>query len=241
MGILSLRINDNHIRIRRKNDVLNLSLCCKRLTTTGYTEDKGITIQKLLTVSNNHIFADDILPIINTVLIVNILNSKRHEYCKALCSKCSERVNLSCAIRHNCIQTIHLLILQHRKLTQMFSCCRKQCFCIVIKLLFRICCMHHRKHCEHHSLVTSCQVVKELLHFFFLLFHIIRNGRRKVIVLILLSLAICDICFHTEQSVLCFSYRFICWHRHNVNGHHQIPIHIRKLCNHLLQVFLEYD
>ena len=34
----------------------------------GYAEDKGITVQKLFAVGNNHILADNILPVVDTVL-----------------------------------------------------------------------------------------------------------------------------------------------------------------------------
>ena len=51
----------------------------------------------------------------------------------------------------------------------MFSCCGKQCFRIILKLLLTVCCNNHRDNSEHHSLVTGCKVIEELFHFFLLL------------------------------------------------------------------------
>ena len=151
---------------------------------------------------------------------------------KTLRCQCSECVNLSRSKRHNGIQTIHLLKVQYGKLTQMLSCSGKQCFCIIIELFFTFRSMNHSEYSEHHSLVTSGKVIKELLHLFFLLFHIIRNGSGKVIVRVLSSLPVRNIRFYSKQSALSFFDCFICRNRHNINGHHQITVHIGKLSNH---------
>ena len=232
VGILPLRVDDDYISIGRKDNIFNLSLSCKGLTATGYTENKGVTVKKLFSVGNYHIFTDNILTVINAVLVVNILNSERNKHCKAFGCKGSEGVNFPCTVWHNGIKPIHLLKFKNRKLTKMFSRCCEQRFRIVIELFFGICGMHHRKHCEHHSLVTGGKVIKELFHFLFLLFHIIRNGCRKVVVHILLSLPVRDVGFYTEQSVFGFSDCFIGRNRYNINGHHQISVHIRKFRHH---------
>ena len=85
LRILTLRVNYNYIRTRGKNDVFYLSLSCKRLTTAGYTEDKGVAVKQLPTVCNNHIFADYILSVVNSVFVVNVLYLKRYKDRKALC------------------------------------------------------------------------------------------------------------------------------------------------------------
>ena len=92
--------------------------------------------------------------------------------------------------------------------------------------------MNQREYSEHHSLITSGEVIKELFHFLFLLFHIIRNGSGKVVVLILLSLPVGNIGFNTEKSAFRFSYRFICRHRYNINGHHKVTVQIGKVSYH---------
>ena len=232
MGILPLRVDDDYISIGRKDNIFNLPLSRKRLTATGYTENKGVTVKKLFSVGNYHIFTDNILTVINAVLVVNILNPERNKHCKALGRKSSECVYFPCTVWHNGIESVHLLKFKNRKLTKMFSRCCEQRFRIVVELLFGICGMHHCEHCEHHSLVTGGKVIKELFHFLFLLFHIIRNSCRKVVVHILLSLPVRDVGFYTEQSVFGFSDCFIGRNRYNINGHHQISVHIRKFRHH---------
>ena len=95
LRIFSLRVDDNNICIGGKNDIFNLSLCYKGFTTAGYAEDKGITVKELSAVGDNHIFADNILTVVNAVLVVNVLNTERNKYRKAFRSQGSESVNLS--------------------------------------------------------------------------------------------------------------------------------------------------
>ena len=92
--------------------------------------------------------------------------------------------------------------------------------------------MNHSEYSEHHSLITSGKVIKELLHFLFLLFHIIRNGSGKVIVLILLSLPVGNVRLNPKQSALCFSHGFIGRNGYNINRHHQVAIQVGKLSYH---------
>ena len=162
----------------------------------------------------------------------NILHPEWDKYRKTLCCKCSESVNLSCSKRHYRVESIYLLKSQCCKLAKMFSCCGKQCFRIILKLFLTVCCNNHRDNGEHHSLVTGCKVIEELFHFFLLLLHIIRNSCREVIICILSTLPVRNIGFHAKQTVLCFLYCFISRNGNNINGHHQISVHIRKFRYH---------
>ena len=164
--------------------------------------------------------------------MVNVLNPERNKYRKAFCGKGSECVNLACSKGHSRIQSVHLLILENGKLAQMLSCRSKQSFGVVIKLFFGVRSMNHSEYSEHHSLITSGKVIKELLHFLFLLFHIIRNGSGKVIVLILLSLPVGNVRLNPKQSALCFSHGFIGRNGYNINRHHQVAIQVGKLGYH---------
>ena len=162
----------------------------------------------------------------------NILHPEWDKYRKALCCKCSERINLSCSKRHYRIESIYLLKSQCCKLAKMFSCCGKQRFRIILKLFLTVCRNNHCDNSKHHSLVTGRKVIEELFHFFLLLLHIIRNGGREVIIGILPTLPVCNIGFHTKQTVFCFLYCFISRNRNNINRHHQISVHIRKFRYH---------
>ena len=231
--ILSLWVNNDNIGIGiGQNDVRHFFLCCKGFACTRYAEDKGITVEQVTAIGDNHILADYILPVINAVLVINFLHPKRNENRKAFRSKGTQGVNFSHAKGQHRIQSVHLLIFQHGKLTQVLSGSREQRFGVAVKLLLAVSRMHHSQHGEHHSLVTGRKVIKEFLAFFSLLLQVIRHNGRKVVVLILLSLPIRDIGFHAEQSVFHLSHGFICGNGDNVNREHHISVQLTKLRYH---------
>ena len=232
-GIFTLWVNDDYIGIRvGQNDIRHFFLCSKGFSCTRHTENKGIAVKELPAVGDNHIFADDILTVIHTIFVVDFLHSERDKHCKALCCEGTQGIYLPYTKWQSCIQSVHLLIFQHRKLAQMLSCGSQESFCIIVELLFGICRMHHRQHGKHHSLVTGRQIVQKFLAFLSLLFQVIRNNGRKIVVLVLLPLPIRDIGFHTKQTVFHLPHGFICGNRDNVNGQHHIPVQLTKLRHH---------
>ena len=94
--------------------------------------------------------------------------------------------------------------------------------------------MYHRQDTEHHSLIPGGQVIQHLLGFFSLQLHIVRNHGRKVIVCILPSLPVRDICLHTKQTFFHFLYCFISRNRNHINTQHQISIHVGQFCYHIV-------
>ena len=183
-------------------------------------------------VGDNHIFADNILPIIHAVLMVDFLHTERNEHRKALRCQGTQGINLPYAKRQSRVQPVHLLIFQHGELAEMFSGCREQGFRIIVKPLFGIGGMHHCQHGEHHSLVTGRQIVQKLLAFLSLLFKVIGNDRRKVVVLVLLPLPVRDIGFHAEQSVFHLTHGFVRGNGYNINREHHITVQLTKLRHH---------
>ena len=232
-GIFTLWVNDDYIGIRvGQNDIRHFFLCGKGFSCTRHTENKGIAVKELPAVGDNHIFADNILTVIHTVFMVDFLHTERDKHCKALCCEGTQGIYLPYTKWQGCIQSVHLLIFQHRKLAQMLSCGSQESFCIIVELLFGICRMHHRQHGKHHSLVTGCQIIQKFLAFFSLLFQIIGDNGRKIVVLVLLPLPIRDIGFHTKQTVFHLPHGFICGNGDNINGQHHIPVQLTKLRNH---------
>ena len=114
----------------------------------------------------------------------------------------------------------------------MLSCCGKQSFCVIVKLLLGVRRVNHRQNGKHHSLVTGRQVVKELFHFLALLFNVVGKLGRKVVVGILPTLPVGRIGFNTEQTAFGFSHGFIRGYGDNINGHHQIAVEIGHFGNH---------
>ena len=158
--ILSLWVYDNHIGVRVcENDVRHFLFRCKGLSCTRHSEDKGIAVQQVAAVGDNHIFADYILPVIHAVFVVDFLHTERDKHRKALRGKGTQGVNPADAKGQSRVQSVHLLIFQHRKLTEVLSCRSKQGFGVIVKLFLSFRRMHHCQHRKHHSLVTGGQVI----------------------------------------------------------------------------------
>ena len=231
--IFSLRVNDNNIGIRVcENNICHFFFRRKGFSCSRHTENKRVAVEQIAAVSNNHIFADNILTVVNAVFVVNFLYSERNKYRKTFRCKSTHCIDFANTKRQGGIQSVHLLIFQHRKLTQVLSGSCEQGFGVIVKLFLCFSRMHHCQNRKHHSLVTGCQIVQELLAFFALLFKVVRNDRRKIVVLILFTLPIRDIGFHAEQSVFHFTHGFVCGYGDNVNGHHHIAVKLAKLRHH---------
>ncbi len=97
---------------------MHLALCGKGFTATGYTENKGVAVQKLLAVCDNHIVADDILTVVDTVLMENILHPERNKYRKAFRCQCSEASIFLTPEGHYRVKPVYLLKSQKRQLAQ---------------------------------------------------------------------------------------------------------------------------
>ena len=94
--------------------------------------------------------------------------------------------------------------------------------------------MHHSQYSKHHTLISRGQIVHKLFTLFSLLFQIIRNHCGKVVIRILPSLPVRDICLHTKQTFFHFLYCFISRNRNHINAQHQIPIHVGQFCYHIV-------
>src|SRR5690606_1286554 len=66
-GILPLRVNQDDVVIARQYLIDDFPFRGEAFTGTGYAKDKTVSIQQLLSIGDDHIFADDVLPVINAV------------------------------------------------------------------------------------------------------------------------------------------------------------------------------
>ena len=233
-AVFSLRINDDNIRIGRKPQISNIALGKERFTAARNAENKSVAVKELLTVSDNHILRYNILTVVNALFVEYFFRTERHQYRKRFGCEGTQGINLANAERERGVQTVHLLILQNRKLTKVLSGCREKFVGIVVELLFGVCRVYQCQNSEHHTLIARCQIVEKLLHLGSLLFHIIRNGSREIVVGILPALPIRYIGFDTEQTALGFTDSFIRRNRDNVNRHHHIAVKLRNLGNHTI-------
>ena len=207
-------------------------LCSKRFATTRNTENELVAVQKLSAVCDDHILGNDILPIVNTIGMANVLHPEGDKDSKALGGQGAEGVDVPNAKGHRRVHSVKLLEFENTELAQMLSCSGKQSFGVIIELFLRVGGMNHRQDSKHHSLVTGGQVIKELLHFLALLFNVVRKLRRKVVVGVLPALPVGCVGFHAQQTTLRFSYSFVRRYGNNINGHHQIAVQIGHFGHH---------
>ena len=232
-GIFPFGVYNNHIGVRVGEDnARHFLLRRKGLSRTRHAEDKGIAVQKVAAVGDNHIFADNILPVIHAVLMVDFLHTERDKHRKALRGEGTQGINLPHAERQGGIQSVHLLIFQHGKLAEMLSCCCEQGFGVIVKLLFGISRMHHREDGKHHPLVTGRQIVQKFLAFLSLLLQVIGDNSGKVVVLVLFPLPVGDIGFHTQKTVFHLPHGFVRRDGNDIDGEHHITVQFTKLRHH---------
>ena len=101
-------------------------------------------------------------------------------------------------------------------------------FGVTVELLLIVCQMHQRHQPEHHALVAGGQVVQHFLGFLALQFHVVGNGRGKIVVGVLAALPVGNVRFHAQQRALQLAGGFVCRHRQDVNGQHQIAVKVAE-------------
>ena len=83
--IFSLWVYNNHISVRVcENDIRHFLFRRKGLACTRHAEDKGIAVQQVAAVGDNHIFADYILSVIHAVFVIDFLHTERDKHRKEL-------------------------------------------------------------------------------------------------------------------------------------------------------------
>ena len=65
--------------IRCHGEIDDLTFRRERLARARHTEDKGIAVEQLPPVGDDHILADHILSIIDAVIVADLLDMKGHE------------------------------------------------------------------------------------------------------------------------------------------------------------------
>ena len=90
----------------------DFALCGERLSAARYTEDKAISVKQLRAVGKNHVFADDILPIKNTLCVSDFLYAERDLNGKGFGNQSTEDIQFLYACGKHCMQSVKLLKLQ---------------------------------------------------------------------------------------------------------------------------------
>ena len=169
---------------------------------------------------------NSVLSVIDAALVHYLLCLERKKHCQRLCVESSEAVDLPDTKGENGIETVRLLPLKDSHLAVSAFCNGLNTFSIEIELLLAVRRDGKGNKTEHHALITGRKICKEFFRLSPLKLHIVRDYSREVIVLVLFSLPVGDVCLNTKESVFNLSYRFICRNGKNIDRKHEVPVHI---------------
>ena len=94
-AVLAFRVDDNNITVASQEQRHDLRLSEEALAGTGHAEHESVAVQHLLAVHKEQILADDVLPTVDTVLVVDLLRLEGHEHRGGLRCQGAQRVDLS--------------------------------------------------------------------------------------------------------------------------------------------------
>ena len=225
---LRLRVENENVILGGKRDLHDFLLGAHALAGAGYAQTETVAVEQQAAIRHDHVLADGVLPIIQTVRLHDFLRAERNQHGGAFGGKGSQGLDFSQPIRQHRVQPIFLLPAQRRKLAQVLARRGVERFGVAVKLLLIVCQMHQRHQPEHHPLVAGGQIVEHLLGFLALQLHIVGNRRGKIVVGVLAALPVCHIRFHAQQRTLQLASGFVCRHRQDVDGQHQVTVKVAE-------------
>ena len=190
---LRLRVEDEDVILCRERNLHNFFLGAHALAGTGHAQTETVSVQQQAAVCHDHVLADGVLSVVQTIRLHNFLRAKRNQHGGAFGGKGSQGLDFPQTIRQHRVQPVLLLPAQRRKLAQVLAGCRVERFGVAVELLFAVGQMHQRHQPEHHALVAGRQIVQHLLGFLALQLHVVRNRRGKIVVGILAALPVGDV------------------------------------------------
>ena len=213
----TLWVKDEDVILGGKRNLHDFFLGAHALAGTGHAQTETVAVEQQAAIRYDHVLADGVLPIVQTVRLHDFLRPERNQHGGAFGGERAQGLDFSQTIRQHRVQTVLLLPAQRGKLAQVLTRRRVERFCVAVELLLIVRQMHQCHQSEHHPLVTGGQVVQHLLGFLALQFHIVRNGRGKIIVGVLAALPVSDVRFHAQQSALQLAGGFVRRHRQDVD------------------------
>ena len=115
-----------------------------------------------LAVTDKQVFGDVVYTVADATGMQNLLRPERHKHrCTfgGQSTKCSDPAQTVGQYR---IKPVLLLITQYAKAAAMLIANGNNAVGICIQFLETVCCMHKGDKAKNHTLVTGCQVIKEL-------------------------------------------------------------------------------
>ena len=228
-GIFPFGIADKNIVLGVQHQEGHQLLGREGLAGAWDTQQECGLVQQILLVAHDKVVGDGIFSKVDTALVHDLLDLKGHEHRKTFCGQGAEGVEFPGANGQDCVQAVHLLILEDRHLAHALPSGRENGIRIHIQLFLGIRGNDHGQDTEDHPLVTGGQIIQKLLAFLSLQFHIIGDNSGEIVVAVLAALPVGDVCLHTEKPVFYLPHSLVCGNGYHVNGEHHIPVQIRQL------------
>ena len=226
---LRLRVEDEDVILGRERNLHNFFLGAHALAGTGHAQTEAVAVEQQPPICYDHVLADGVLPIVQTVRLHDFLCAERNQHGGAFGGKGSQGLDFPQPIGQHRVQPVFLLPAQRGKLAQVLTRRGVERFGITVQLFLVVCQMHQRHQPEHHSLVAGGQVVQHFLGFLALEFHIVRNCRGKIVVGVLAALPVGDVRFHAQQRALQLAGSLVRRHRQDIDGQHQVAVKVAEL------------
>ena len=162
-GIFPFGIADKNIVLGVQHQEGHQLLGREGLAGAWDTQQECGLVQQILLVAHDKVVGDGIFSKVDTALVHDLLDLKGHEHRKTFCGQGAEGVEFPGANGQDCVQAVHLLILEDRHLAHALPGGRENGIRIHIQLFLGIRGNDHGQDAEDHPLVTGGQVIQKLL------------------------------------------------------------------------------
>ena len=160
-GILTLRVRNQNVIIRIENEEHNFLFHTERLAGAGNAQPEGGLIEQIGLVAHDKVVGNGVLPEVDAAPVHDLLHLEGHEHGQTLGGQGAEGVDLPGADRQDGVQTVNLLVFQHRQLAPPGQ--GAYLLCVGIKLLLGVGGDNQSEDGLHHPLVAGGQVGQKLL------------------------------------------------------------------------------
>ena len=118
-AIFAFGIYDDDVVLCREGHPGDLLLGGEGFAGAGDAQDKAVSVQQLLPVCHNQVFADDVLPVVDAALVPDLLGLEGHEDGQGLGGQGPQSVDPPKAQRQGRHQPVGLLPMQRGQLAQV--------------------------------------------------------------------------------------------------------------------------
>ena len=160
-GVFSLRVCYENVIIRIENEEHNFLFHTERLAGAGNAQPEGGLIEQIGLVAHDKVVGNGVLSEVDAAPVHDLLHLEGHEHGQTLGGQGAEGVDLPCPDGQDRVQTVDLLVFQHRQLAPPGQ--GAYLLRVGVKLLLGVGGDDKGENSLHHPLVAGGQVGQKLL------------------------------------------------------------------------------